>query len=538
MTKRMTIAVLSAAALCAALGAEGKKDAPANSGGAPAIMNMTGYPIVKQPVTLKMVAQKRPINSEFSTMPFFKMMEEKTGVTIEWNLIPNTQYQEKKNLLLASGDLPDAFFGQPSLNVTDIVTYGPQGLLIDHTDLIAKYAPNIQKEFAAHPIMKSAATAPDGKIYAIPTVDGVGVGDFPDNLFIYKPWLEKLGLKAPETIDEFYATLKAFKEKDPNGNGKADEIPFTHIAFVNNQHIGSLFGAFGLVDNNLNLVVIDDKVIFTPLRDEWKQAVAYYSKYYAEGLFDPESFTQDQKQWVAKGRANPQIVGATMSWNNFDLPGGTNESAKDWITVGPLLGPAKVKLWQKQNTSNGGVMFAGYSITKACKMPEIAMRYGDTYYNKEIGAQARQGPIGINLIKKPDGKLDFAPVPVGKSADEFRFANAPGDAPFAVWPEDWTVSFPPRPIQAQKKYADIQKYYAPYAMNSMPGIMWTQEETKFMQSKGTDIQNYVREQLARWLLAGGIDAQYDNFVKTLKNMGVEEYIALQQKGYNRFIGKK
>lgn len=45
-------------------------------------------------------------------------------------------------------------------------------------------------------------------------------------MWIYKPWLEKLNLSEPKTLDEFYNVLKAFKEKDPNGNGLADEIPF------------------------------------------------------------------------------------------------------------------------------------------------------------------------------------------------------------------------------------------------------------------------------------------------------------------------
>ncbi|MBO4560051.1 MAG: extracellular solute-binding protein, partial [Lachnospiraceae bacterium] len=49
-------------------------------------------------------------------------------------------------------------------------------------------------------------------------------------LWINQEWLTKLGLAAPRTTDELYAVLKAFKKQDPNGNGKADEIPLIGAA--------------------------------------------------------------------------------------------------------------------------------------------------------------------------------------------------------------------------------------------------------------------------------------------------------------------
>ena len=37
--------------------------------------------------------------------------------------------------------------------------------------------------------------------------------------------LDALGLEMPQTVDEYYETLVAFRDKDPNGNGEQDEIP-------------------------------------------------------------------------------------------------------------------------------------------------------------------------------------------------------------------------------------------------------------------------------------------------------------------------
>ncbi|NJL72832.1 MAG: extracellular solute-binding protein, partial [Candidatus Competibacteraceae bacterium] len=231
----LSLVVLVIAAAAAVAG--GQKDA-AKSGGA-VQMNATGLPIVKSPVTYTMVTRKRVINGPYEDMIFFKRLEEKTGVKIEWNAIPEGQYEEKKNLILASNDLPDAFFGRLSLRSSDIVLYSSQKAFIPLEDLIAKYAPRLTAIFKDRPDFKAMAVAPDNKIYSTPFAYSVGVANVPTNMFIYKPWLDKLGLKVPTTVDEFHATLKAFKERDPNGNGKADEVPFTFIFNDTQYDIGA-----------------------------------------------------------------------------------------------------------------------------------------------------------------------------------------------------------------------------------------------------------------------------------------------------------
>ena len=76
-----------------------------------------------------------------------------------------------------------------------------------------------------YPLFRQTMTSSDGKIYALGTIS-ISPTAGPFKMRINKTWLTKLGLKLPQTIDDFEAALKAFVTKDPNGNGKADEIPF------------------------------------------------------------------------------------------------------------------------------------------------------------------------------------------------------------------------------------------------------------------------------------------------------------------------
>lgn len=79
-----------------------------------------------------------------------------------------------------------------------------------------------------YPFMAQLTTAPDGNIYWYTSVQAQTYEDKPAPtcrvINIRKDWLEKLGLEAPETAEEFISVMKAFQENDMNGNGAADEI--------------------------------------------------------------------------------------------------------------------------------------------------------------------------------------------------------------------------------------------------------------------------------------------------------------------------
>lgn len=103
---------------------------------------------------------------------------------------------------------------------------GMKTQLVPIGDYLGKYAPHQAKVYNAFPELKTMLQQSDGKIYTYMTNTQTSRNDSTSGvLFINKTWLDKLGLPVPATMDEYYEALKAFKKKDPNGNGKADEIP-------------------------------------------------------------------------------------------------------------------------------------------------------------------------------------------------------------------------------------------------------------------------------------------------------------------------
>lgn len=134
--------------------------------------------------------------------------------------------------MLASGDLPEIIIGC-NIRLDQLQILANQGLLLPLDDYIEKYGVDSDQVYTAYPQIKDLITMLDGKIYGLPHVNDCYHCSMAQKMWVYQPWLDKLGLEVPTTTEEFYQMLKAFKEQDPNGNGEADEIPLSGTTFTN-----------------------------------------------------------------------------------------------------------------------------------------------------------------------------------------------------------------------------------------------------------------------------------------------------------------
>lgn len=93
---------------------------------------------------------------DFLETGVMKEIEEETGVDINWQVYYNADWSEQKSLLLASGDLPDAFWGSICLTDTDVNQN--KALFVELTDLIDANMPNLNKVFETEPSLKAVIT--------------------------------------------------------------------------------------------------------------------------------------------------------------------------------------------------------------------------------------------------------------------------------------------------------------------------------------------------------------------------------------------
>lgn len=234
-------------------------------------------------------------------------LEEKAGVDLDWQIYYNSDWSEQKSLLLASGELPDAFVGSICLNASDMAQN--KDYFVDLTPYINEETmPNLTKAMEECPELRAACTDRDGKIYSLPkklplrpTVCGNG-------LYINQTWLDNLGLEAPKTLDELTDVLLTFAKEDADGDGDpTNEIGLTNNAGNNlqadSQHILSVWGCMTSRVGNYMGLNNDGEAVFVPAQENYKEAVEWMHMLWENGVLDPEYFTQDGSAVTAKLQA-------------------------------------------------------------------------------------------------------------------------------------------------------------------------------------------------------------------------------------------
>jgi putative aldouronate transport system substrate-binding protein len=371
-------------------------------------------------------------------------------------------------------------------------------------------------------------TAPDGHIYSIPYVlEAPQVAYQP---WINTRWLKNLGLSMPKTTAEFEAVLKAFKSRDANGNGNVnDEIPFS--GDPNNMHLGELAGWFGMSvasarDANEGLTMVNGKLTFGANSDQYKAAIKYLASLNAQGLIDPELFTQDKEQWKAKGAQDR--YGVIITYHSQDikplLPGETPE----WEALPVLTSSPSVRPVFLRDTYGTDVLNTQVVITDKAQNPAAIARWWDNVFAYENTLQTQHGPLNVTLFKQ-NGVYRKIDTNTLSAADQTRY--------------DWNNLYPqslPKydpdggyrvtedvPMYDEKGPAD--KLYEPYLIDQIPPYWSTEAQASQLSDMQTAIASYVRQKRAQWISGqANIDAEWNAYLDQLKRLRVDEYVTLRQ----------
>jgi putative aldouronate transport system substrate-binding protein len=502
----------------------------------PASAKSVQFPL-EQPLELKIFANTAPqVKKDYNDMQMFKELQKQTSVKVQWTLVSNEQLMEKKNILVASGDLPDAFYGLGILNDQEIIKLGSEGGIIPLEGLIETHAPNLKKVFEKRPELKKRLTAPDGHIYSLPNVQERIPGTIPQVLFINKKWLDQLGLPLPTTVSEFHSTLKAFREKDPNGNGMKDEIPFSFL--FNNSSYGSnsLAGSFGVkMDDPVDHLYLEaGKVKYAPAQPEYEAYLQFLSKLYKEKLLDQEVFTHNQNAYLSKIRSKEQQVGAFVG---FALQSIFGDLSKDYVPLLPLKGEnGQQGGWLRKTP---GYSAGSFAITSANKHPEITMKWMDTMYDEKLSFQFNGGPFGLNMKENADGTMEKLPTPAGLSGDIFKHSEAPGNNATVIILKETLDRFIDPTSDEKKGYYQMYDKYAPREL--IVSTLWDSKDVERITPIETDLHGkngYYDSTFARFVMDGFTSADWDNHLAQLKKMRLEEYVAINQKYYDMYRNRK
>ena len=499
-------------------------------------------------VKLTAIMTKHPLTQEFSKMKWLQDAEDRAGVDIEWQEV-TADWDQKKGTLLASGDIPDLIIGPNSITDADFAQF--QGLFQDLSGLI-KDAPNVQAMFDAKPETKVIATQTDGKIYGLPKYQRF----WPETTtrqYINQQWLDKLGLKMPTNWDELYDVLVAFKEKDANGNGDPnDEIPMDFAptgtvalgAFMPTVMLGS--EGITLTDNSGLGYFLEDGVVKNFFTDErYKTLVTFLNKCYKAGLINPEVFTQDYTKFqsVARGNGDTAAVGFTWGWEVTDRFG--NTLSPQYTSMSPLKVSAnstETLSWDYDfNALNYGMNMVQMSAKS--KNKEAAMKFINELYDPQVSMQVLFGSLGTNISDNGDGSFSILP-PADSAMDPgtWKWTSSWADngpmyiadsLKLTLGTDMQSVGKQTEPLQAALSAIDKENDVLPSMF-----LKYSTADNSMMGLNNTNLMSLALAKWSQWITNGGIDAEWDDYVKNIEKTGVSKNIEIMQKYYDEYKAKQ
>ncbi len=523
--------------------------------------NKEGYPICDDPITVTASgAEGRGV--DWNELLVFQTIEDKLGIHIECNPYPADAWETQLTLMMTTNDLPDIIC-QGNISNADANQYGQEGYLLDMSQYL-DLMPNFTARMDQDPALAAYLRDENGAIYGISKTRDSLCSRAVAMTYLNNNWLEAVGMEYPQTTEELYNVLKAFKEQDANENGDPnDEIPlsltFDQYSGMRGEYVlRSAFGIYGY-QSNYQLQTDDaGKVYLAEATDNWKEYVKYMNRLYEDGLLDQDSFIQTNEEYQAKILNN--TTGMFSSWSTLTLIFNTQsaECYKDFDfftgVSSDLTDETVYPLW---NTVTAGTIL---NISADTQYPEALCRMVDYFYTEEGMILSTNGLEGVTFNYKEDAygvkifdKTGFWEDSGCESTIDWLYKSvilSSGGWEFVQYNPSQRVVDESTDEQLEEYIADadpvesanlVINAYKEAARRKVkscddyPNVVYTSEENDQRNKYFTAIQNYIQSTKAEFIIGTqDIDANWDTFLQTLDSMGLQELLAIEQAAYDRY----
>jgi putative aldouronate transport system substrate-binding protein len=518
------------------------------SGGAQVEVSAPGvFPITKEKTTLDTLLVMYPWdNADLINNGVFKEMEELTNVHLNLSIVPAEELKTRLTILFSSGTYPELILAPDFATTDELSVYGIQEkILLPLDDLISQHAPNLKAYAAQAPWIYENVIASDGKIYGIPgsTAErAIGHGAVTNKLWFNKEWVDKLGLKMPTTTEEFRDVLRAFKTRDPNGNGKADEVPMSGFGTAQPWHF--LINSFGYYDDLQKYKA----GVYSPTvnQDYIRDALQYIKSLYDEGLIDPASLTQSEGQLGALGN-NPDalILGAAACFHLGQAVDTANvDRSKMYTALEPLRGPNGYRAIPFGSDMSAGSITAG--ITDKAKNPAVAIKYLDAFCTEAWAVRATQGSKGVAWDTADPGTFGMD----GKTPAKYKYLEIPGHegkyrfnnnlSIAFVW-NNWKNFFQvtgniwdPANYEARLVQETVKLGAFAADADPLPKLNYDTNIAARQAQLYAPLKDFVEASFAEFITGrANFTTGWETYKQSLEQLGYSEYIRNQQEAYNR-----
>ncbi len=497
---KMTAALLVCILLLSACGSNGGSNpAPSNPSTAPETNtgNNEKQQAEKAPEPLvltfmgQLAGEPPQKNSEVQ-----RLLEEATGVKLEFEWLAAAAAQEKINVTIASGQMPTAMGVKVEPSIQNAIRNGmfwEIGPYLDEFPNLAKINPIIYQNISV-----------DGKTYGLPRVRPL----VRDGMIYRKDWLENVGLPEPTDIDSLYEVLKAFTHNDPDGNNKNDTLGANDYKSLN--LLDMILEAYGAPNG---WKVEDGK--FTPdfMTDEYIEALKFYKKLYDEKLINQDFAVTEKTQWVAAFESGKSGMQVDVSLNTDSRQEGLQKTIPEARTdfIGLLKG------------ANGDVKFAGPGHNGMILIPKSSVKTEEElkqvlgFFNTladDPAATLLAWGIEGRHHKKVDGKMEWIDAKLNETeVKPYREMKVHGDEK----ENEGNLN----PLKVKANESNSAREALAIANPTLPLFSATYTE------KGAQLDNMIKDARVKFIMGqideGGFQAEVDKWLKAGGEKVIQEY---------------
>lgn len=344
------------------------------------------------------------------------LLEEKFNVEIEPMFWEESNFQDKKTMLMAGGEIPDLIY---ELDPLHVYNDADQDFIVEVPyETIEKYAPDFYSYINEYVPQAWIYSRRDGANWGVPNFNHSH--DISEVAIYRKDWLDKVGEDVPVTLDEMHDVLYKFANEDPDGNGKKDTFGISIQAQHYHLYFGEIFGAYGIMP--FDWTEVDGKIIYGGLLDETKEALKTLATWYSEGIIHPDFvtgvpirdlFVSGQIGYAKQGNAfydlnDPNAMPHALKGN---FPNA--EIATGKLPVG-ANGDSGSRAWGRACH----VVAFGNTEGYGQKVPRMLQMFNAMHSDEDFARQLRYGNEGEHYQYEPEETTGSSRISfIGKYAD-------------------------------------------------------------------------------------------------------------------------
>ena len=374
--------------------------------------------------------------------PVAKAITEATGVTLDVSYPVASQGDAKEDiaLMIANDEYPDMIYAKGS--ATDLYQ---AGALIDMTDLIEKYGPNIKKIYGAE-MEKLKWSQDDPGIYQL-SYAGVNQKTLTTGGSCQIQWaaLKENDYKYPKTLDEYEKMIKSYLAAHPKTEDGLDMIGITMSA--SDWHwmitLGNPAGLIADASPDNGQWIIDDEynVHYKHVTDEEKEYFKWLCRMYNEGILDPNFATQTDDDYIAKVASGRVVAITDAEWHYSQCEATLVADGKVDQTYVGLPVTLREDQVEKALLYQGTTVGWGIGITKSCEDPVRAIKFLDYLCSDEGQILYHWGIEGENYFLDDDGQPYRTDEEVAKAQSDPDYAKNTGIDNYTGFPIYGTGSY-------------------------------------------------------------------------------------------------